>query len=332
MVRTIPPERETVTGVKSQLQPVSGTTTKTASTVATDATLPNVAIDKRELEALRMLAQELHFGRAADRLRISPSKLSRTIQSLERRVGATLFARTSRRVTVTPIGQRLLDEMGPVCMEMQRVLQRAIEAGRKVEGELTIGFEAAPAGRFILAVAERFRALNPRVDVHIRQLSARDGADWRSEHFDLVLLSHPITDPAFRTGPVLITEARMLAVPARHPLAARSAATHEDLATIDLFRPPGTQVEHRVPEHTPTGRPITYAPEAHSHEEILTRVGAGQGALVVGEHATRYFPRPDVVYLPLNDAPPLEHRLAWRPGHETALIRAFATAAAHSKS
>lgn len=279
------------------------------------------------------LAEELHFGRAADRLRVAPSSLSRTIQSVERRIGAPLFARTSRLVALTPIGKQLLDELRPLSEEMQRAIRRATDAGRGIEGELTIGFEAAPAGRFILAVAEGFRAENPRVDVHIRQLSAGDvETDWCSGRFDMVLIGRPIDDPGFRIGPVLISEPRMLAVPSRHPLAAQSAVTLEDLATIDLFRPPGTlpatMIEDRAPDRTPTGRPITYAPAAHSDEEILTRVGGGQGAVVVGEHAIHYHPRPDVVYLPIDDAPPVEHRFAWRACRETALIRAFAAAAA----
>lgn len=66
---------------------------------------------RHELEAFLTLAEELHFGRTAARLHVSTARISQTIRSLELRVGARLFARTSRRVSLLPVGQQLLDDL-----------------------------------------------------------------------------------------------------------------------------------------------------------------------------------------------------------------------------
>ncbi|MFQ6329101.1 hypothetical protein ACLMAL_23600 [Nocardia sp. CWNU-33] len=111
-----------------------------------------------------------------------------------------------------------------------------------------------------------------------------------------------------RVGPVLISETRMLAMSSRHPLAARTSISLEDLATVGLLRMPGSlpaaMVDDRAPRQTPSGRPIARAGVGYSGQEILARVGAGEAAFVVGAHMTCYHMRPDVAYVPIDDAPP----------------------------
>lgn len=290
------------------------------------------AVERHEVEVLLVLGEELHFGRAADRLRVSPSRVSRTLQSVERRIGAPLFERSSRQVALTPIGRRLLEELRPGCDQIQQAVRQAVRAGRGIEGVLSIGFGSPGAGRMILAVAQRFRVDHPGVEVRIRELHMSDGVTgWRSDRYDMVLIGRPVCEPEFVTGPVLISEARMLAVSARHPLAAQESISTEDLAAVGLFRMPGSlpaaMVEDRAPRQTPGGRPIANCGVAYSGEEILTRVGAGEGAFILGAQAIRYHPRPDVVYLPIEDAPPIERGFAWRACRETACVRAFNAAA-----
>jgi DNA-binding transcriptional LysR family regulator len=66
---------------------------------------------RHELEAFLTLAEELHFGRTAARLHVTTARISQTIRALELRVGERLFDRTSRRVSLRPVGQRLLDQL-----------------------------------------------------------------------------------------------------------------------------------------------------------------------------------------------------------------------------
>jgi hypothetical protein len=90
---------------------------------------------------------------------------------------------------------------------------------------------------------------------------------------------------------------------------------------------PDSYREDRTPRHTPAGRPIEPGPGVGSFNELLTLVGAGQGVFPVGAHTRRYYPRPDVAYVPFRDAPPVEWGLLWCAETETQRVRAFAKAA-----
>ncbi|MEV6431551.1 LysR family transcriptional regulator [Nocardia sp. NPDC051463] len=289
-------------------------------------------MERHEIEAFLTLADELHFGRAAERLRVSPSRITQIIQSLERRIGAPLFERTSRRVTLTPIGQLLREDLLPGHQRIQRAIQRATAEGRGVTGVLNVGFNGAAAGQLILETTKHFRTAHPGSEVNIREVQVNDGLDgWRNDAFDMVLIGRPIDEPDLVTGPTLISEARMLAVSTRHPLAGRASISLEDLTEVTLVRLPTTLpdsvVQDRVPSHTPSGAPIAHGRRAQTFQEILTLVGAGEGAFIVGAQVTRFYLRPDVTYLPFDDAPPVEWGFVWRSSRETARVRAFNDAA-----
>jgi hypothetical protein len=90
---------------------------------------------------------------------------------------------------------------------------------------------------------------------------------------------------------------------------------------------PDSRRADRTPRQTPTGKPIEPGPSAATFHEMLTFVGAGRGVFPVGAHARRYYPRPDVAYVPFDDAPPLEWGLLWRADGATARVHAFSQAA-----
>lgn len=71
-------------------------------------------LERVEIEVFLTLAEELHFGRAAERLRLSTGRVSQVVRQLERRLGGALFERTSRSVRITPVGLRLAEELAPL--------------------------------------------------------------------------------------------------------------------------------------------------------------------------------------------------------------------------
>jgi uncharacterized protein (TIGR03382 family) len=95
--------------------------------------------ERHEVEAFLTLAEELHFGRTAERLRVSTTRVSQTIRKLERGIGAPLFDRTSRSVSLTPIGRQLRDELRPAYDQVLKSFQNASATGRGVTGTLTLG-------------------------------------------------------------------------------------------------------------------------------------------------------------------------------------------------
>ncbi|MFD0539990.1 LysR family transcriptional regulator [Actinomadura luteofluorescens] len=85
-------------------------------------------VEQREIEIFLTVGEELHFGRSAERLRVSVAMVSKTIKKLERAVGAALFDRTSRRVALTPIGWRLYDDLRPAYQQILDGIERAVAA------------------------------------------------------------------------------------------------------------------------------------------------------------------------------------------------------------
>ncbi len=277
----------------------------------------------RELETFLTLAEELHFGRTAERLHVSTAQVSQTIRKLERRIGVPLFTRTSRRVALTPVGRQLVADLTPPFAAVGAALDRAIEAGRGVTGTLRVAFGDAAGGQLLAGVAERFRQREPGCHVEFREVRPAEVLPWlREGEVDVVLAGLPLTAPDLVTGPVLVREVRFLAVAAGHPFARRDSVAVADLARVPVLR--CALPDPWLDEH---------APDAVIHaraglQELLTLAGAGAGRLPVGAHIRRYYPRPDVAYVPLADAPRLEWGLVWPAATATARVRGFAEAAA----
>ncbi|MEV4741940.1 LysR family transcriptional regulator [Streptomyces sp. NPDC049555] len=290
-------------------------------------------MERRDLQIFLTLCDELHFGRTAERLHVSQARVSQTIKQLERRIGTALFERTSRRVSLTPVGERLRDDVGPAYEMIEAGVARAVAAGRGMAAPLRVGFTSPLAGELVMTAATAYRERHPAADevlLHETALSDPLGP-LREGTLDLVLAQFPVAEDDLRTGPVLISDTRVLAVSTRHPLARRPWVAYEDLATDKVLSLSGALpaywLDHLIPPTTPAGRPVERGQEAATRQELLTLVGAGRGVHPTAAHEARYHARPNVTYVPFCDAPPLEYGLVWREHTETARIRAFAAAA-----
>jgi DNA-binding transcriptional LysR family regulator len=251
-------------------------------------------LERHEVEAFLAVAEELHFGRAAERLRVSTTRVSQIIRGLERRVGAPLFERTSRRVLPTPIGRQLYCEISPAWSELTAAVERAVASARGFAGTLRVAFVGAAAGQLVMQIAERFRTAHPECEVLVREAQLADVGPWLAgAEADVVLGALPPDSPGLTSGGTLVSEARMLAVPSSGAGRRRGPVTG-----------PGA-----------------------TFQELLTLVGAGRGTLEVGAHVRRYYTRPDVAYELLDGAPPVEWGLIWRADAATARVLAFNRAA-----
>jgi DNA-binding transcriptional LysR family regulator len=263
---------------------------------------------------------------------VSTSRVSQTIAKLERRVGAPLFNRTSRRVELTAVGRRLQEDLRPAWAQIAAAIERAIDTGRGLTGTLRVAFVGAAGGQLLTGAVELFRVSAPGCEVRLREAQMVDVFPWlRNGDVDLALATLPVDEPDITCGPVLVSEARMLAVASNHPLARRESVSLEDLAQVKVMRMPASLPaslhQERTPRATPTGRPVRNGPAAETFNEMLTLIGAGHGAFPVGAQTRRYYARPDVTYVPFNDAPPLQWALMWRADGATARVRAFNDAA-----
>lgn len=143
-------------------------------------------MEQRDIEIFLTLADELHFGRAAERLHVSTARVSQTIKKLERRIGAPLFERTSRRVELTSIGRRLDNELRPAYKQLQDAIDGAVAAGRGFGGTLRVGFIGAPVHQPLRSTRRRLRA-------HSRRPALRAAVPLAVRHRDR-------QDPSLRPG------------------------------------------------------------------------------------------------------------------------------------
>ncbi|GIJ51769.1 LysR family transcriptional regulator [Virgisporangium aliadipatigenens] len=279
-------------------------------------------MERQELEAFLVLARELHFGRTAAHLGLTTARVSQLVRALERRVGVPLFVRTSRRVALTSTGRRLEEDLRPAYQQIRAGLARAVADGRGLTGELRVGFVGAAAGQLAMRAGEAFRRRYRDCAVRLREVhiggAAERLADESDDGIDLLLGCFPIEGPGLTAGPVLLSERRMLAVSVRHPWARRGAVSVAELTGQPMVDAPCSV------------GPTANGPRAETFQEVLTLVGAGRGAFVVGAHAAEFHARPDVIYVPLRDAPPLEWGPVWRTTRATARVRAFIDAGTFS--
>ncbi|MEV0116988.1 LysR family transcriptional regulator [Streptomyces sp. NPDC050844] len=285
------------------------------------------AVELRDIEILVVLAEDLHFGRTARQLHITPSKVSKCVKAQERRIGAALFERTSRKAELTPIGRQLINDPGGAAhRQIQESLRRAEQAARGTHGVLRVGMIAANVDD-LQPYFDAFATVRPGVEVQIRTIGFSDPyAGLRAGDLDLGMVWLPVRERDLTVGPVIHVEPVVLAVSSNHPPAHQRSASLEDLAdqiTIGGAAPAYWRAA-MVPTHTPAGRPVPVGPTARDFLEMLPILSTGEAVSPVHLQATRYFARPDVAYVPLRDAPPARWALIWRTSAETDAILAFA--------
>ncbi|MFF4113931.1 LysR family transcriptional regulator [Streptomyces sp. NPDC001714] len=287
-------------------------------------------LERLETEIFLTLAEELHFGRTAERLQITTGRVSQVIKKLERRVGGALFERNSRTVRLTPVGRQLAEDLRPLVTAMEEALCRAGDASRGVTGELRVAFLGEWTAPALLRAVGLFTERHPDCRVHVREVQLSNSrASLLDGSIDILLASYPFDGMA--CGPVLLREERVLAVAAGHPLAGERSVSAEVLAQYPVVQYPDVTSagfkRDRTPDRTPSGRPVPKGPAGGSFSEMLTLVAMDRGVLPVGEHSRQYYPRPDIAYVPLHDTPPIERGLVWPEGNTTERVRAFVRAA-----
>lgn len=276
-------------------------------------------MERREIEIFLTLAEELHFGRTAERLLISQSRVSQTISKLERRFGVTLFDRTSRRVVLSPVGAALYADVRAGRDRIERGVAAAIAAGRGVVGTLTVGLEAPAVGELAAPTFAHFRAANPGVELVFREAGFTDPLDLlRAGEVDVTITNAPVDEDGIEEGPVVYAEPMVLAVARDHHLAKRTTVSLEDLVGETVYRAGRRAAPYR-PEPDRSAATLL---------ELLALIAAGDGVCPLAAHAADYFARPSVVMVPFEpESPPVRWVLCWRRGHRTARVAALAASA-----
>ncbi|MBE1589317.1 LysR family transcriptional regulator [Nonomuraea angiospora] len=289
-------------------------------------------IELREIRTFLAVADELHFGRAAERVGLTSSRVSQSIRSLESRIGGALFDRTSRRVALTPLGRQLRDHLQPAHDALAAALTAARETARGVAGTIHLGMFNPPiyAGPHITRIVRTFETRYPNCTVLLRDVPFEAQLDWlRSGAGDALVIRLPNSASDLTIGPTMTDEKRVLAIAADHPLAGRGQADAEDLGDlmmIDIATVPRELMNAFLPPLTPSGRPIPRL-EVHRLTEILPLIALGAAAHATVRSFAEHYRYPSVAYIPVTGLPRSRTALAWLTRRTTARIIALAQTA-----
>ncbi len=281
-------------------------------------------LDLRLIEYFVAVAEELHFGRAAERLHIAQPSLSQQIRRLESQIGVTLLERNSRTVRLTDAGEALLREGRQTLKHAQHALQATRAAGA---GRLVVGFYGSAGSQLLPRAITTFSDRHPSVSVSVREL-ALGSIDAVLDGEVSVAFTRLQPGQTELEVEVIAHEPRLLAVARTHPLATRDSVRFAELADESFITNPAAR------DHGP--RPPRWLAEQHRHGlpghvvaqstgvlELLTLVAARRGICLVPATVACHYPRQDVAYVPVDDAEPAVVSLARRPGPATPAVTAF---------
>jgi DNA-binding transcriptional LysR family regulator len=274
-------------------------------------------VELRHLRVLLAVVDAGTFTGAGAALHTTQASVSRTIAALERALGARVLRRTTREMSLTPVGTRVVAHARRVLSEVAAMQRAADEAG----GDVRVGYAWAALGRHTTAVQRRWAADHPGSALVFVQ-SNTPTAGLTEGTADVSVLRRPVDDG--RLGSTLIgTERRFAALAADDPLARHRSVRLDGLAgrTVAVDALTGTTTEDlwspgAAPAATQTVRGV---------DEWLTVIAAGQALGVTAEATATQHPRPGLVYRPVRDAAPVPVWLAWwadsPPAHLEPLVR-----------
>lgn len=262
-------------------------------------------MDLKLLTCFTAVADELHFGRAAQRLDILPSALGRNIRLLEEELGLRLFLRSTRNVTLTRSGHILLQEARTLLADTEAAFSRVRAAASRDERVFRIGAIDSAATGLIPALVHDFRAVEPELELAlVEDKTVRLLPKLLSGALDIAFVRPPLVPKPAIEFVHLIDEPTIVALPPRHPLVSRDHLTVKDLADVPLIVP-----SPRVRPHSynltmrlfvEAGLTPRIAQQAEEKQTIVNLVAAEIGAALV-PHWTSRMSVEGVAYLPLRD-------------------------------
>jgi DNA-binding transcriptional LysR family regulator len=264
-------------------------------------------MELRRLKYMAVLAEELHFGRAAERLGIAQPALTQQIQALERELGVQLFQRTKRSVRLTVAGRVTLDEAIRTLQQADRTALVAQQAGRGQLGHIEIGFVGSAVFSGVLSKAiSGFRQANPMVELRLSELGILQQLDdVGSARLDLGIVRTPIKSLPIDVGiSVLYREPIILALPGRHALVRLKKITLKTLSDepfVGLQIHDGVGFNAQVAEICANGGLSPKVRQRAGQFVALAGMVAGGLGIAFVPDSLRRLHIADVVYRPLDD-------------------------------
>lgn len=279
-------------------------------------------METRELRYFVAVAEERHFGRAAQRLGIAQPPLSRAIRQLERRLGVALLDRTGRSITLTEAGSVLLREGRAALDAVDAADRRTRRAALAATGQpgLVLVTKAGASGELLAKLLDAYAAEpgSATVDVLLCGIAEQERL-LRDGRADVALLHRPFDSTAGFAIEELYTEGQVVVLPAGHPLTGRTHLRMADVAALPglpMPRWPG-------PDGTYPDGP---GPQVRDQTQLYQLIALGRASAVLPESCRAQL-RDDLATVPVVDAPTVTTVIAWPPHSRSRAVAGLVQAA-----
>lgn len=285
-------------------------------------------MELRHLRYFVKVAEELHFGRAAERLGIAQPPLSQQIKALEQEVGVRLLLRTKRRVELTGAGAVFLDEARKILAQADQAVHVAQRAARGETGRLEVGFVGSVVFGKVPSIFHLMRLRYPDVSLVLQDLTTEEQVEaLKSYRLDVGLVRPPVFAAGSLAIRILWREPLLVVLPKTHRLAGQKRIALESLAGESFLQ---------VPRHFGPGfydqfiricAQAGFAPkvvqEARTVPTIVSLIAGGMG-VSIAPASLRNLRRKGVVYRSFRPPVPTTDLAAiWRPEDKSPALHSF---------
>jgi DNA-binding transcriptional LysR family regulator len=278
-------------------------------------------ITLRQLEAYVMVSNELHFGKAAERLFVTAPWLSHAIKDLERVLHVDLLFRNTRNVSLTPAGAAFASIATQVLNDLNFGIQTTRQLNNSSLGAFKLGYSIGASLEFLPKLLRIFAQKQPEIAIQTQEF---DFSDPTAGLRDRLVNIAVIRQPHGLEGLVSVTLAKenlVVCVSDDHPFATKKSVKIKDVICEPIIASPVSPGPWRdywlLSEFRVTSANIVA--EANSLELEMHLVSRGLGVSVTSEAVGRWYKRPGVTFIPITDVKPNVVSLAWRP-QDTSLV------------
>lgn len=284
-------------------------------------------MELRHLRYFVTLAEELHFGRAAERLHIAQPPLSQQIRQLEVELGFQLFHRTKRTVQLTAAGQVFLQEVQLIFRQLEQAVQVGRKTSRGESGQLVVGFVSSTAYNVLPTILRTFRHRVPGVNLELHEMTTEQQLQWLQEgRIDVGFLRPPVEEELFNFE-TIFQESLVIALPEAHPLADQVSVSLRSLSNQPFILFPRFVAPGLYDQIISFCQQADFSPtvtqEAIQMQTIVSLVAAEMGIAIVPE-SLQHLQRTGVVYKPIQElTSKVAIAIIWRRNDRSPTVQRF---------
>jgi DNA-binding transcriptional LysR family regulator len=282
----------------------------------------------RQLEAFLAVAEECHFGRAAERLSVSAPWMSHTVRDLERALRVQLLSRTTRTVEVTPAGQVFAGLASQVLTELSSAIKTVRSMSATAQGKLKLGYTIGAGLEIVPRLLRTYHERQPSAGIETEEFDFTDPSAGLRDNLVNAAVVRPPLGLAGLVSVELATERLVACLPEDHPLAARESLSVADVLPEPIVAAPvspGPWRDYWILTDYRTG-PAPVVAEASTLDAETHLISRGVGLSITSEAVGLWYKRPGVTFVPILDLPPCSVSLAWWP-QDTGLVAELAAVA-----